>query len=456
MYNFIIGMMLLFILLPGMGFPETYYVKPDGDDYTSGTSWETAFQTITKATDVASSGSQVWVKQGTYKEGDTIEIAEGVSCYGSFAGIETDLEQRDLSTSPTIIDGEESFQCLINHGTFDGFHVTRGMADTGGGIYNFGTVQNCKIYFNQSSFDGGGIINNSGTVKNCDISSNTARLCMWYGYGGGGICNYFGTVENCRIFSNKNADMGGGIHNRGTVKRCEVFLNEAEIYGGGIYNRGGSVYFCQVYSNSSAVHGGGIYNEESQDKCINCLIYNNTAGETDSMGGGIYYGVVMNCTLYNNTASSGGGIHGAIVGNTISWNNTGHDISLDSFVLSSCFGEAGEENGNINQNPLFENIAGNISIWDFHLQDGSPCIDAGDPGQEYYDECLPPGKGKLRNDMGAFGGPFNCWSDVFMNKQHIIDYLLGRNEISPDYKSCADCNTDTIIDIADVVQFMLP
>lgn len=51
---------------------------------------------------------------------------------------------------------------------------------------------------------------------------------------------------------------------------------------------------------------------------------------------------------------------------------------------------------------------------DFHLNDGSPCIDKGDPDPSFNDACLypgcspdqalPPAKGTKLNDMGAYGG----------------------------------------------------
>ena len=40
---------------------------------------------------------------------------------------------------------------------------------------------------------------------------------------------------------------------------------------------------------------------------------------------------------------------------------------------------------------------------DFHLQPGSPCIDAGNPATQYND---PDGS---INDMGAYGGPGGDW-----------------------------------------------
>jgi len=163
-------------------------------------------------------------------------------------------------------------------------------------------------------------------------------------------------------------------------------------------------------------------------------------------------GNIFNTTLYNNT--DGIKNSGNVI-NCISWQNEGYDISGGGTVEHSCFKEATGTNGNINPDPLFENIAGNISTWDFHLQDGSPCIDAGVPDETNYDACSPPGKLTLINDMGAYGGPYNCWGEFIMNKGFMIDYLLGRKKINRDYMSCADYNTDTIIDIADLVQMML-
>ena len=65
--------------------------------------------------------------------------------------------------------------------------------------------------------------------------------------------------------------------------------------------------------------------------------------------------------------------------------------------------------GNIDEDPIF--VGGSS----YHLQEGSPCIDAGDPDPIHNDECLPPSMGTERNDMGAYGGPWacpmTCWND---------------------------------------------
>ena len=405
--------------------PIRIFVSKNGNN-SNGNSWEDAYTSITIAL-LAVSGDdlyEMWVAEGTYKEGITIQIPGRVDFYGGFTGMEASLSERNFSQHHTIIDGGKSYQCITNYGVIDGFHITNGKSESnsgGGGVRNYvGTVTNCNIYSNSSYTFGGGVRNYEGTVINCNIFSNFSSR-------GGGAINY-GTIANSNIYSNFASFDGGGIINVfGDVIKCKIYYNQSSSDGGGIVNLFDSnIYNCILYNNSSSVNIGGIYNSAN----------------------------IFNTTLYNNT----GGIENFGIGkviNCISWKNGDFDISGEGTVDRSCFREATGTTGNINQNPMFKNITGDISTWDFHLQDGSPCIDAGYADADYNDACLPPGKAGLRNDMGAFGGPHNCWGEFFMNKGVLIDHLLGRKEINPDYKSCADCNKDTIIDIGDIVQMML-
>ena len=67
--------------------------------------------------------------------------------------------------------------------------------------------------------------------------------------------------------------------------------------------------------------------------------------------------------------------------------------------------------------------------------------------------CRPPGKGSKRNDMGAYGGPYNCgW--LSFTKEEIIDHILGRIILSEEKKKKCDQNQDGFIDICDVVLFL--
>ncbi len=149
---------------------QRYFVKPDGNDADAGTSWGVAFQTLAKAAQTATqSGDEVWVAEGTYAENATVVIPAGVAFYGGFAGGEADLSERDWAAHPSIIDGQNTKQCVYSSGILDGFSITHGHAfdSYGGGIYNCGSVANCTVYGNSGKAFSGGIFSYKGTVRNC-------------------------------------------------------------------------------------------------------------------------------------------------------------------------------------------------------------------------------------------------------------------------------------------------
>jgi len=89
---------------------------------------------------------------------------------------------------------------------------------------------------------------------------------------------------------------------------------------------------------------------------------------------------LVNCIVYNNELGS--------------INDWGSQTITFSDIQGGWEGE-----GNIDSDPLFVDPPNN----DYHLQVGSPCIDAGNPNSQYND---PDG---TRNDMGAYGGPNGNW-----------------------------------------------
>jgi len=141
------------------------------------------------------------------------------------------------------------------------------------------------------------------------------------------------------------------------------------------------------------------------------------------------------------------------VTNCIGWQNWQTDIQGGN-VSYSCFKEATGVDGNINTDPLFINLEGNLSSWIYQLKNGSPCIDAGNSDEAYNDGCLPPGKGAARCDMGAYGGPYNCDWDIEIAQNDLIDYLTGRKTLNGFLFPFADKNADDKIDIADLVCLM--
>lgn len=150
---------------------------------------------------------------------------------------------------------------------------------------------------------------------------------------------------------------------------------------------------CVVEDCYSATYGGGIQIENWTTPepfgiiVDSCLIHHNTA---DAGGGGIYVSgtsacTIHMCTICKNSAPLGGGIYSSpanegVIYNSIVRLNLLVDIYGASQPLSlmyTCYGSAvniactGASCGSYD--PLFENE----TLDDFHLQSGSPCVEAG-------------------------------------------------------------------------------
>lgn len=393
------------------------YVSPDGDDVNNGQSWAFAYKTIKKAVNTATSYDEVWVAAALYQEGEQITVPLNVTLYGGFAGTEVELAERDIENNPTIIDGNNTHQCVKNYGILDGYHVANGYSEYhGGGISNLsGIVKNCKIYGNTTYGKGGGIYNVLGKVLNCSIYGNHATNLY-----GGGIHNDRGSVTNCSIYENTAVYGGSGIYNNAFLSNCMVHGNISTKGEGGICNAG-FVTHCRIYENRSTVIGG-IVNSGS---LINSIIYDNHSFQ--DAGGISNTGKVINCTVCGNTSKEGsGGIYNylrnddqtstGLIENCIVWGNSPQDIicfdipdvSVEAGTVAfSCYekGIGIVGNDNIQQDPLFVNVSGESATWDLHLLSGSPCLDSGTsvdaPETDIEGNARPQGTGF---EMGAYEG----------------------------------------------------
>ena len=203
--------------------------------------------------------------------------------------------------------------------------------------------------------DGSGLFETVVRAENVDSSAQLDGFKITNGYGwmlgGGGMYNYQSspTVTNC-IFSG----------------------NEAEESGGGMYNLNSSpiVINCLFSGNQSWQHGAGMYNAQSPATVINCTFSGNTASGS---GGGMFNAsstaTVTNSVFWENTAYQGNEVFNVSSFPAVTY----CDIQLPSGTY--------EGTGNINADPLFIDPANG----NFHLQSGSPCIDAGD------NTAVPPG-----------------------------------------------------------------
>ncbi len=71
----------------------TWYVDDDAATGGDGTTWSTAYDSLSTALTTVQSGDQIWVAAGTYVGNFTLAL--GVEVYGGFNGTETELAQRD-------------------------------------------------------------------------------------------------------------------------------------------------------------------------------------------------------------------------------------------------------------------------------------------------------------------------------------------------------------------------
>ena len=398
----------------------------------NGTTWATAYNSIQNGMNAASAGDEIWVAAGTYKgTGDyVLEMAQGVALYGGFAGTETQRNQRNWVSNPTVIDGENERTVILGaeDSTLDGFTVTRGGNQmNGGGMYNEGeflnelflTITNCNFVDNHA-INGGAIYNKSSDIEvtNCTFSQNGALQ-------GGGVYN----INSAPVFTGCNFTENSGVNSGGAMYNAS---SDAVISG--CYFIGNTVEYVM-----DASKGAGIYGSYSRLEVTNCLFRNN---EADGFGGGIYASgsgyspTIINCSFSGNEAGDqGGGIFTdcePIIKNCIIWGNSAENSGDDIYISGSspvitysCLNGLFPGTGNLNTNPKF------TSLTDLRLQAGSPCIDTGTstgaPSTDIIGQSRPIGDSW---DMGAYEMPEMSDENILEDQDRII-FPAGFTSLDP-------------------------
>lgn len=322
---------------------STYYVRtPEtgGDDTHDGKSWATAFATIGHALETASSGHEVWVAQGVYRE--NLIMKDGVNVYGGFKsyGNPGNREgERDISNLKsdyqTVIDGQFKGHVLNQNADFSNATLWEGLtiqngtnlipASTGSvstisetttntgssdwskgeGTYGTKVTKTIKrtftsqytINYNRYSplaVGGGAYILKNTTLKNCLIRYNryfqsypsyiTVKIAPTTTYTTTTTTKASADAEEVSVTKDSVSNVPYMTYV--TPSSGTTFGTDLKKGGGGIYLGSGAILENSVVRNNE----GRIYNNSY--KMVGCGIYSNG-------------GTVLNSLIVENSTSGG-------------------------------------------------------------------------------------------------------------------------------------------------------
>jgi hypothetical protein len=412
----------------------TFFVSPTGGDSYPYNSWGNAATTIQAAIDASLNGDRVIVAQGIYYE--------NIKFNGKNIVLTSIDPDSLMIVSNTIIDGSDSGSVVTFNGTetsqcvLTGFTIRNGNGSyrIGGGIhgnYCNVTIQSNIITGNSVNYTSAALYGCNGTVSESIISLNGGgglELCggtilhnVISGNLGSGLYDCGGIIQNNIISGNTDSGLnecagtiqnniitgnsGGGLsYCFGTIQNNTISGNEADWYGGGLYDCDGAILDNTITGNSAS-YGGGLY--DCNGTITNCIIWGNTAPTwpqlyasstpeysciQDWTGGGA--GNISSGPLFVGYAHASATWTFGAVYDTGTFQSRltdgGAAWAIDS--LTGMF--VRPDTTSVFQYPIVSNTDTTITVWcdlsdsvqlgdsyeiyDYHLQAGSPCIDAGD------------------------------------------------------------------------------
>ena len=366
--------------------------------------------TVQAGIDASVNGDTVLVSPGTYKE--------NINFNGKAITVKS-----QSGPGVTIIDGGQLGPVVIfatgegRSTVLTGFTIQNGIGNfdasyVGGGIKITSASPNINgnvITLNNACSAGGGIaVDGGGPLIQGNIIQNNIQLgCSGGGGGGGGIYVSGATNPNIsgNVISYNSFGTGGGIAVWGTTGLAIQSNVISGNVGGGIYlfsNSGDGVLLQNLITGNQ---GTGIYWGSPPQQVVNNTIADNATGYY-YYGGSEIYGSTLNnqVTIENNLLVA----TGATPAFSCDYYDSGNPpvfSNNDVFsVAASAYGgvcpDATGTNGNISADPFFVALlSGN-----FHLQSGSPAVDAGDnsaPGLRATDFDGDPRVLNSTIDIGA-------------------------------------------------------
>ena len=295
---------------------------------------------IQNAIDAGTNGDVILVSPGVYYEninfkGKAVTLT-GTNTADPNVVKSTIIHASGQSSVVSFVCGETSNSVLA------GFTVTGGY---GTSSPSFGT----GIYF------GAGIycLGSSPTIIGNIIISNVAPTggSSLYGYGGGIACIQSDAIVSRNLIAANVAYAGGGLVaylGKARLASNLVCSNSATTAGGGAALLSGGQLMNNTLVANDAPQAGSVY--ASSDSNGQCLVSDNIICNATA-GGGLYVDSQDHITQ---------------AGFNDVWSNTGTNYPGGQDLTGV--------NSNISQDPAFVDATNN----DFHLQDVSPCINAGD------------------------------------------------------------------------------
>jgi predicted outer membrane repeat protein len=187
---------------------------------------------------------------------------------------------------------------------------------------------------------------------------------------GGGIYIHGGrgpAILNCIIADNQASESGGGIYNWASpqIANC-VFCGNSSGKGGGLYTHAGSPKLtnCTLGNNTAVVEGGGlyVYGRAGYPELSNCILWGNSdsGGSDESAQAHVNY-TYESTTIFNHCCIE-------------DW--TGILIGMGNFGTEPLFSDPNDRDYRLkSQGGRWDANEGRWVIDDVT----SPCIDAGDP-----------------------------------------------------------------------------
>lgn len=213
---------------------QIVYVNIKATGLNNGSSWENAYTTVQAGVNY---GGEVWVAMGEYFENLSIS---GTSVYGGFNGTELLREERDILANETIINGSASNSVvIISSGVLDGFTITNGDAQSGGGIKvspGNPVIRNNIIIGNNASNGGGinvyGLAVNASIERNI-ITGNSASSAGDAIYGPNSNAKLINnTIVNNTGIAGDGINVSAGIvFSVPTIRNCIIWGNGDDLVG---------------------------------------------------------------------------------------------------------------------------------------------------------------------------------------------------------------------------------